>query len=393
MNFMIQRKINNVDVLMNPHSANEIYFTSKFLEENGSSVNNMSPSELCGLISGSSYTPMLLTWELLDKCNFSCPFCYINGHSNNEQVEFENIKSNIKELIDLGLLYCTLTGGEVFVHKDFKEIYSFLKLSGVFVAIYSNGYLIDDEIIDLFKQLPPYKIEISIYGVDQETFDKVTGTKGRNYEKVLDNILKLRDSGINIKCKTPFNSITEDGFNKIGEWCSLNRIDYYYSTIIFQAYDGDDLNHFQSNFSTMIRYEAKRIRITEKSSPDIFDYRKQNIIKKNYNCAVKNYGLHINSNFELLPCQRTQTKECAFCIVDLGIKKSIDLYRQLIDACIGKPIRGCTGCEASNTCKMCPAIAVPIYNNENQIETFSVPLGHCDYEREKYYRLINELSN
>ena len=41
---------------------------------------------------------------------------------------------------------------------------------------------------------------------------------------------------------------------------------------------------------------------------------------------------------------------------------------------------------------MCPAIAVPVYNNGNQIEAFSVPLGYCDFERKRYYGLINELS-
>ncbi|WP_418310343.1 radical SAM protein [Odoribacter laneus] len=384
---MVQRRINNVDVLINPYSANEIYFNSKFLEKNGSLVKSMSPSQLCGLISGCSYTPMLLTWELLDRCNFYCPFCYIVGHSHNEQVRFENIKSKIQELIDLGLLYCTLTGGEILLHKDFKEIYSFLKLSGVLVALYSNGYLIDNEIINLFKQLPPYKIEISIYGVDQKNFDKVTGTKGRDYQKVLDNILKLRDLGIKVKCKTPFNSITEDGFSKIGDWCNLNGIDYYYSTTIFQAYDGKNLNHFQSNFSSMISCEANKIQITDKSYPEIFDCEKQNTIKKCYTCGIKNYGLHINSNFELLPCQRTQIKECNYRIVDLGIKKSINLNRQFVNTYINKPIRGCTGCEASNTCKMCPAIAVPVYNNGNQIEAFSVPLGYCDFERERSYKL------
>lgn len=127
-------------MLINPYSANEIYFNSKFLEKNGSLVKSMSPSQLCGLISGCSYTPMLLTWELLDRCNFYCPFCYIVGHSHNEQVRFENIKSKIQELIDLGLLYCTLTGGEILLHKDFKEIYSFLKLKNNYWSIWEAWF-------------------------------------------------------------------------------------------------------------------------------------------------------------------------------------------------------------------------------------------------------------
>ncbi|GHV67346.1 hypothetical protein FACS1894199_12630 [Bacteroidia bacterium] len=388
---MIERKINNVDILINPYSANEIYFDSEFLEKNGALVQNMSPSELCGLVSGNSYTPMILTWELLDKCNFSCPFCYIVGHSNNKIVHFDNIKSEIQELIDLGMLYCTLTGGEAMQHKDFKKIYSFLKLSGVFIEIYSNGYLIDNTIIDVFKEFPPYKIEISIYGVDQPTFDKVTGTKDKDYRKVLENVLRLKETGINVKCKTPFNSLTENDFNKIGNWCNHNHIDYYYSTTVYKAHDGENLNHFQSDFSNMINYETKKIKDMESQNLRTYDLEKRNT-KKCYTCGVRNYGLHINSNFELLPCSETQTKESAFSIFDLGIKQCISQNRHFVHTYMDKPINGCIGCEASSTCKMCTAIAVPKYNSENQIEEFTLPVGHCVFERRKYNGIMNELS-
>lgn len=388
---MIERIINDVQLLVNPNAANEIYFDEVFLKENCVAGNNLSPSELCGLISGNSYTPMILTWELLDKCNFSCPFCYIVGHSNHKLVRFKDTQPYIKELIDKGMLYCTLTGGETLLHKDFPAIYKFLKQSGVLVEIYSNGHLIDGSIIELFKEFPPYRIEISIYAVSQEKFNDTTGTKFKDFKLVLDNVLNLKSNGINVKCKTPFNSATQNDFEQIGRWCRDNGVDYYYSTNIYDAYDGQKLDGYKSNFERMIEMEAKKIEEIEAEYPGTFNLSAPPKKKSCYTCGVRNYGLHINANFDLLPCSETHTKESTYNIFQYGIDKSLQLNRGFVNKHMDKPIIGCIGCEASNTCKMCTAIAKPKLDTNNEILYFELPDGHCENERKKYNALVSKL--
>lgn len=108
---IIEREINGIGIAVDSSKPNEIFFESSFVLEHPEVQRNLTTIEICNILSGSTYTPLLLTWELLDKCSFKCPFCYIVGHSNNKITRFKNSKKHIAELIDLGLLYCTLTGG------------------------------------------------------------------------------------------------------------------------------------------------------------------------------------------------------------------------------------------------------------------------------------------
>ena len=74
---MIIREINNVKIAVNPKKANQVFLSKKFLSSKENNQTELSPTKICKLISRDLFTPMLMTWELLDKCNFSCSFCYI----------------------------------------------------------------------------------------------------------------------------------------------------------------------------------------------------------------------------------------------------------------------------------------------------------------------------
>ena len=47
---------------------------------------------------------------------------------------------------DAGVLYVLLTGGEVFLRSDFRQIYEAISEMGFSVQIYTNGTLITPEI-------------------------------------------------------------------------------------------------------------------------------------------------------------------------------------------------------------------------------------------------------
>ncbi len=386
----IIRKIGDVELMVETESANELYFEQSFIEKNNIIDKNLSPADICNYIASDTYLPLLLNWELLDKCNFSCPFCYITGHSHNKIISFEEMKPHIKELINKGLLYCTLTGGEILLHKDFKKIYTFLKKQGVLIELYTNAYFIDNEIINLFKKYPPYKIEISIYGISQNRFNTVTATKKGSYRKVLDNILELKSNGFNVKCKTPINKLTKPDFFNVKNWCKKHNIDYYFSSAVSDAYDGSSLQNFSLSLDDEMSFESLRIRENEEKQ-DFID--KKNIIseKRCYSCGVKNYSLHINSAFELNSCAESDIKETSSNILDTGINKALKKYRDFINKHLEKAIIGCSSCEVVEFCKMCPIYAKKITDKNNKIIDFKVPVNYCEKMKMKANLLFEKI--
>ena len=391
------REIGGVSMMINPHSPNEIYFEEGFLESKGVNNTTFSPNEICQLVAGNQYIPMIVTWELLDKCSFGCPFCYIVGHSRHKVVRFQDIKPELQKLIDRGLLYCMMTGGEATLHTDFKEIYRFLKENGVIVELYTNGSLISDDMIDLFREYPPYRIEISIYGVTQKNFETAVDTNKFKYDRILQNTLKLQENGFSIRCKTPLNKLTLKEFDYIRDWCKEKNILHYYSTNIYEAYDGADMNSYEVDLDISMTYEAKKILEIEEMYPGDIDVTSSPKGKTCYTCGIRNYGLHINSGFQLMPCSETHFEESKSNILDVGIDSAISKYRKFVNPFIGKGIVGCTGCEASNHCKMCSAKAEPVRDENERITEFKVPDNHCEDQRNKYRivldKMINEIEN
>ena len=62
----------------------------------------------------------------------------------------------------------TFSGGEPLLRDDFSEIYEELSKLGCIISINSNGYLVNDKIKELFKKYPPNRINVSIYGSDDD---------------------------------------------------------------------------------------------------------------------------------------------------------------------------------------------------------------------------------
>ena len=125
--------------------------------------------------------PISTSFELTPFCNFDCVMCYVKLNKQQAQKRGELLSAEkwieiARQAKDMGTLYLCLTGGEVFTHPDFWEIYSELNKMGFLISILSNGSLIDEEVIKKFKEYGmPYFIKITLYGASDETYLKTCG--------------------------------------------------------------------------------------------------------------------------------------------------------------------------------------------------------------------------
>ena len=345
----IVRQIGDQTILVDAADRCGLYF------EAGSSLASGGPHErgeiLRALASGDAYLPLSLQWELLDRCNFACPFCYIVGHSFQKLVRFSEIQHHVSDLIDEGLLFCTLTGGEVTIHPDFCEIYSFLKSAGVIVDVFTNGYAISDELISLFRLLPPSSVEVSIYSLDDSRLRDIYGARSHDAAStVLANILKMRDSGIHVVAKTFLNTATALDFDEVTSWCAENGIEHYSSTQMTKAYDGSNLSEFETNELTQI---SGRRGVASVSLP----------------CGTKNYGSAIDASFSIFPCPAIRLAECTFDIREFGVPESLARMKTFMRRFQDEPIRD--GFRHSKGSATCMAYAAPVRDQSGKLLHFA----------------------
>ena len=155
------------------------------------------------------------TFEITPQCNFRCVHCYLGQHRELQQkLSTEDVKKIIDKLYDNGLLEIFLSGGEPLLRQDFKEIYLYAKKKGIQIELFTNGYLITDDIISMFKEYPPLELDISLYGASDETYKKITGVD-KAFTKIISNIKKCLKNGITVSIKTPVFSLLKDDLQAI----------------------------------------------------------------------------------------------------------------------------------------------------------------------------------
>ena len=155
---------------------------------------------------GRARIPTSAMLELTRRCNLRCVHCYLGDQVRQHALRHrerrpEEVKAALAEWAEAGCLHLLLTGGDPMLRPDFAEVYRHARELGMVVTVYGNGTLVTDEIVALFRELPPRKVEISLYGATAATHDAVTGVPG-SHERAWTGIRRLHAAGIRIALKT-----------------------------------------------------------------------------------------------------------------------------------------------------------------------------------------------
>lgn len=151
------------------------------------------------------------TFELTARCNFNCKMCYVHLTQEEQEKRGRELTTQqwleiAKDAKDAGMVFLLLTGGEPALRPDFPELFHKLKEMGLMISINSNGMLLDGKLLELLRQDPPTRINISLYGTSNETYEELCGVPA--YDRVIRNIRALREAGIDVKVNmsvTPAN--------------------------------------------------------------------------------------------------------------------------------------------------------------------------------------------
>ena len=162
--------------------------------------------------------PIMCAFELLPVCNLSCRMCYVRK-SMSEVRQAGGLKNaewwlNLaRQGRELGLLYPLLTGGEPFLHPDFRKIMSGMLDMGLQVSINSNGTLIDRDWAAWLGDHRPVRINMTLYGASSETYGRLCGNPDA-FQRVLEAVSLLKEYGVAVKFNasiTPENVQDLDG--------------------------------------------------------------------------------------------------------------------------------------------------------------------------------------
>lgn len=175
--------------------------------------------------------PLSFDIEITARCNCNCRHCYINVPAGDPEAQAQELSAAeiddiAKQAVKLGAVWCLITGGEPLLRSDFAEIYVRLRRQGLLVSVFTNATLINEEHVALFKKHPPRDIEVTVYGVTRETFERITRRPG-TFDKFRHGLDLLMRSGVRVRLKAMAIQSNFHEQDAIADFCRTYTKDFY----------------------------------------------------------------------------------------------------------------------------------------------------------------------
>jgi len=182
--------------------------------------------------------------DVTARCNHNCRHCYINlpvedREARKRELSLDEIGEIADEAVSLGALWCLMTGGEPLVREDFFDIYLLLKKKGLLISVFTNATLVTKEHVRLFERYHPRDVEVSVYGVTEETYERVTRRPG-SFSAFIQGLDRLVKGGIKVRLKAMALRSNVREFPDIVRFCQERTKDYFrFDPFLHLRYDGD----------------------------------------------------------------------------------------------------------------------------------------------------------
>jgi len=140
----------------------------------------------------------VVIWNLIRRCNLRCKHCYSTSLDIDfkDELTTEQIKATIDDLKVAHVPVLILSGGEPLLRPDIFEITAYAKAKGFYVALSTNGTLINEDNIEQIKAADYQYVGISIDGLE-EFHDEFRRQQG-SFKTSMHAIKLCKEAGIKI---------------------------------------------------------------------------------------------------------------------------------------------------------------------------------------------------
>lgn len=318
-----------------------------------------------------SKTPVNGSIELLPLCNMNCDMCYVR--LSREEMEAQGRLRTADEWLEIagqmqraGVLFLLLTGGEPLLYPDFKRLYLGLKKLGMILTINTNGTLIDREWAEFFGKNKPRRINITLYGSDENAYRDLCHYPG-GFEKTISGIRLLREKGVDVKLGgslTKANEHDVESLVAVGDELDVPvRIDTYMMPAVRERNKPYNLQ------SRLDPYAAARARIHAlklEMGMELFEqYAQQTIyaidhmeagekIPGHMSCLAGKCSFTINWQGEMRPCVILSSP--AVSVFEVGFEAA---WQHIVTECSQILLSSdCSACTMRPLCRTCAACAL-----------------------------------
>jgi heme d1 biosynthesis radical SAM protein NirJ len=206
-------------------------------------------------------TGPVVVWNLSRRCNLTCKHCYTTSANIHfpDELSTQEIFTVMADLKSFHVPVLILSGGEPLLRTDLFDISNYARQLGFYVALSTNGTLINENTIKLITAAHYHYVGISLDGMP-ETHDKFRRHTGA-FEQALQGIRLCRDQGIKVGIRF---TLTQDNAQDLPSLLNLleeEHLDKFYLSHLNYGGRGnrhrkDDVAHHMTREAMNLLFET-----------------------------------------------------------------------------------------------------------------------------------------
>jgi radical SAM protein with 4Fe4S-binding SPASM domain len=300
--------------------------------------------------------PFSVQLDLTYRCNEQCVHCYLD-HDDHGEMTTAEIKQLLHEMADAGVFVLTLSGGEIFLRKDFFEILECARALTFCVKLKTNAVLIRDAQAARLRDLGVESIQVSIYSHRAEVHDAITKVPG-SLRRSLQAIKFLRSQGLKVTIANVLMTENMEDYHSVRTLADELGAVYTLDPTVTPMMDGDrailDLNAGNAALRRLFRDESFVGNAEEFCAPPPAPT-EQNMDR--LPCSAGHTACYVSPYGEFYPCVQFPLS-CG----NVRQQRFIDIWRDSPQLKEVRSIRlrdlsGCSQCAHGSTCTRCPGLA------------------------------------
>jgi MoaA/NifB/PqqE/SkfB family radical SAM enzyme len=168
---------------------------------------------------GRERIPLTIHFDLTHRCHQRCLHCYLpeswrQGAGPGPELTTAQVKNILDQLAAAGTFFINFSGGEPFQRSDLFEILTYARSKNFSITLFSSGtWKLGEEQLKALADLGIEGLLVSVYGLDPEVHDRITGVPGSSAQ-----VWRTVERGLAAGIRVVFNCIVmQSNYSGISE--------------------------------------------------------------------------------------------------------------------------------------------------------------------------------
>jgi AdoMet-dependent heme synthase len=300
--------------------------------------------------------PISVHLDVTYRCNERCVHCYLD-HDDHGEMSTAEIKDVLDQLYEAGVFFLVLSGGEVFMRRDFLEIVEYARRLQFNVKVKTNAVMIGEQEAAELRELGVEQVQVSVYSHRPEVHDAITKLPG-SLRRTVEAIRFLRSKQIKVTIANVL--MTPNMFDGAGTIALARElgVPYTLDPTITPKIDGDTsilaLRAPGTQLEQVFRTQELVGNVEEFCAPPLPAGEEH---KDDYPCSAGHTACYISPYGDVFPCVQFPLPSG-----NVRRQKFIEIWRDSPELTEVRQIRSgdlpvCSTCAHGGTCSRCPGLA------------------------------------